>query len=200
MLDLVLITVCYYVAYRLRFEGHELDHVPAVLHRVAAGRARLQARLRCTARGSISDRGRRSACAIVRRRAARRADWDRCCPCSRPRHFYRFEGFSRVVLHASTRCCSTVAIIDHARVVPQHEPRRGVTRSKRSRRVLVYGAGAFGQLLVREMRANPHWHMNPVAFIDDDPMKAHRWIMRRAGARRAGRSSRRRCAATRSTK
>src|SRR4029077_14044627 len=51
------------------------------------------------------------------------------------------------------------------------------SRSKRSRRVLVYGAGAFGQMIVREMRANPQWYMNPVAFIDDDPMKAHRWIM-----------------------
>ena len=51
------------------------------------------------------------------------------------------------------------------------------SRSKRSRRVLVYGAGAFGQLIVREMRANPQWRMNPVAFIDDDPMKAHRWII-----------------------
>jgi FlaA1/EpsC-like NDP-sugar epimerase len=50
------------------------------------------------------------------------------------------------------------------------------TRSKRSRRVLVYGAGAFGQLLVREMRMNPHWSMNPIGFIDDDPFKAHRWI------------------------
>jgi FlaA1/EpsC-like NDP-sugar epimerase len=50
------------------------------------------------------------------------------------------------------------------------------TRNKRSRRVLVYGAGAFGQLLVREMRANADWRMNPVAFIDDDPTKAHRWI------------------------
>ncbi len=51
------------------------------------------------------------------------------------------------------------------------------TRNKKSRRVLVYGAGAFGQTLVREMRANTHWNMNPVAFLDDDPMKAHRWIM-----------------------
>ena len=51
------------------------------------------------------------------------------------------------------------------------------SRNKQSRRVLVYGAGAFGQLIVREMRANPHWQMNPVAFIDDDPMKAHRWIL-----------------------
>ena len=33
-----------------------------------------------------------------------------------------------------------------------------------------------GQLLVREMRANAHWHMNPVAFIDDDARKAHTWI------------------------
>ena len=51
------------------------------------------------------------------------------------------------------------------------------TRSKRSRRVLVYGAGAFGQTLVREMRANRKWNMNPIAFIDDDPMKARRWIV-----------------------
>jgi FlaA1/EpsC-like NDP-sugar epimerase len=51
------------------------------------------------------------------------------------------------------------------------------TRSKRSRRVLVYGAGGYGQLIVREMRANPAWNMNPVAFIDDDPAKARRWIV-----------------------
>jgi UDP-GlcNAc:undecaprenyl-phosphate GlcNAc-1-phosphate transferase len=51
------------------------------------------------------------------------------------------------------------------------------TRNKRSSRVLVYGAGAYGQLLVREMRANAQWNLNPVAFIDDDPMKAHKWIV-----------------------
>ena len=27
------------------------------------------------------------------------------------------------------------------------------------------------------MRANPAWKMNPVGFIDDDTMKAHRWIV-----------------------
>jgi FlaA1/EpsC-like NDP-sugar epimerase len=43
--------------------------------------------------------------------------------------------------------------------------------------VLVYGAGAFGQTLVREIRANPRWNMNPIAFADDDPMKASRWIV-----------------------
>jgi FlaA1/EpsC-like NDP-sugar epimerase len=51
------------------------------------------------------------------------------------------------------------------------------TRSKRSRRILVYGAGNFGRLLVREMRANTAWNMTPVAFIDDDVTKVHRWIV-----------------------
>jgi FlaA1/EpsC-like NDP-sugar epimerase len=27
------------------------------------------------------------------------------------------------------------------------------------------------------MRANPDWNMNPVAFLDDDPMKARKWIV-----------------------
>jgi FlaA1/EpsC-like NDP-sugar epimerase len=27
------------------------------------------------------------------------------------------------------------------------------------------------------MRANTAWRMNPVGFIDDDPMKARRWII-----------------------
>jgi FlaA1/EpsC-like NDP-sugar epimerase len=32
-------------------------------------------------------------------------------------------------------------------------------------------------MLVREMRANTAWNMNPVVFIDDDVAKAHRWIV-----------------------
>ena len=64
LLDLVLITVCYYAAYRLRFEGEELDNflpyftasLPVVLG--------LQAARRSTRRACISARGTRSACAI----------------------------------------------------------------------------------------------------------------------------------------
>jgi polysaccharide biosynthesis protein EpsC len=40
--------------------------------------------------------------------------------------------------------------------------------------VLIYGAGARGQLLAREMLANPAWFRRPVAFIDDDSSK-HGW-------------------------
>src|SRR5258706_67449 len=89
-------------------------------------------------------------------------------------YFYRFEGFSRVVFIIDALLL-TVAIVA-TRASFRSMSLVAASRSKRSRRVLVYGAGAFGQLIVREMRANPQWRLNPVAFIDDDPMKAHRWI------------------------
>lgn len=45
--------------------------------------------------------------------------------------------------------------------------------SKRSsgRRVLLYGAGDAGLLMLRELRQNPRLALNPVGFIDDDPAK-----------------------------
>ncbi len=39
------------------------------------------------------------------------------------------------------------------------------------RRVLVFGAGDAGDLIVREMRTNPALGLEPVAFLDDDPGK-----------------------------
>lgn len=40
-----------------------------------------------------------------------------------------------------------------------------------SRRVIVYGAGDSGLLLVRELRQNDLHGLTPVAFLDDDPLK-----------------------------
>ena len=40
-----------------------------------------------------------------------------------------------------------------------------------TRRILVAGAGAAGESLVRELRANPQLGLRPVAFIDDDRAK-----------------------------
>lgn len=38
-------------------------------------------------------------------------------------------------------------------------------------RVVILGAGEAGAMIVREMKANPHLGLEPVAFLDDDPRK-----------------------------
>jgi UDP-GlcNAc:undecaprenyl-phosphate GlcNAc-1-phosphate transferase len=173
MLDLVLIVACYYFAYRLRFEGEDLNHflpyftasLPVVLGCKLASLygSGLYARVWDTF--SLRDM-------VVVLRGVLMGSLLSILAAA---YFYRFEGFSRVVFIMDALLL-TVAIVA-TRASFRSMSLVAASRSKRSRRVLVYGAGAFGQLIVREMRANPHWHMNPVAFIDDDPMKAHRWIM-----------------------
>ena len=173
MLDLVLITVSYYAAYRLRFDGQSLDlflpyfttSLPVVLGCKLAslygsglyrrswetfGLRDLNAVARGIGMGSLL-----SILALA--------------------YVYRFEGFSRVVFVLDALLL-TVAIAG-TRASFQVMSLVVSTRSKRSSRVLVYGAGAFGQTLVREIRANTQWRLNPVAFVDDDPLKVHRWIM-----------------------
>ncbi len=173
MLDLVLIVACYYFAYRLRFEGETFDHflpyftasLPIVLGCKLASLYGSGLYQRSWETFSLRDiavvlRGVLIGSALSVLAAA---------------YFYRFEGSSRVVFILDALLL-TIAIVA-TRASFRSMSLVAASRSKRSRRVVVYGAGAFGQLIVREMRANPHWSMNPVAFIDDDPTKMHRWIM-----------------------
>jgi UDP-GlcNAc:undecaprenyl-phosphate GlcNAc-1-phosphate transferase len=173
MLDLVLISACYYFAYRLRFEGESLENflpyftasLPVVMGVKLAslyvsglyqrswetfGLRDLTAVLRGVGLGSIL-----SVLAAA--------------------YFYRLEGFSRLVFILDFMLLTAAVVATRASFRTMNLV--AATRSKIARRVVVYGAGAFGQLLVREMRANPDWNLNPVAFIDDDPMKARRWIV-----------------------
>ena len=55
------------------------------------------------------------------------------------------------------------------RVAQHYEARR--YRGGATRRVLVIGAGSSGSLLVRELRSNPRYGLEPVGFIDDDAGK-----------------------------
>lgn len=173
LLDLVLITVCYYAAYRLRFDGEELDvflpyftaSLPVVLGcKIAALYAS------GLYRRSWETFGLRDLTAVLRGVVAGALLWG--FPAA---YLYRFEGFSMAVFLLDGLLLTTAIVATRASFRSMNLV--AASKSKRSRRVLVYGAGGYGQLLVREMRANTAWRRNPVGFIDDDPTKARRWIV-----------------------
>ncbi len=43
-------------------------------------------------------------------------------------------------------------------------------------KVLIYGAGDGGELVLRELHNNVEWNYNPVGFVDDDPLKKDKVI------------------------
>jgi UDP-GlcNAc:undecaprenyl-phosphate GlcNAc-1-phosphate transferase len=82
---------------------------------------------------------------------------------------FRFEGFSRAVFVLDAiffflmLAGSRVAFRLFRQLLPA--PTSG------GRRVLIYGAGDAGELLLREMRNNLRLQYTPVGFVDDDPFK-----------------------------
>jgi UDP-GlcNAc:undecaprenyl-phosphate GlcNAc-1-phosphate transferase len=173
MLDLILITVCYYAAYRLRFEGEGLDQF--LPYFTASLPAVMGCKLAALYGSGLYQRswvtfGLRDLAAVLRG-----VGLGSLFSVLTAAYLYRFYGFSRAVFVLDALLLSVAIVTTRASFRAMNLV--AATRSKRSRRVLVYGAGAFGQTLVREMRANALWNMNPIAFVDDDPMKARRWIM-----------------------
>jgi UDP-GlcNAc:undecaprenyl-phosphate GlcNAc-1-phosphate transferase len=173
LLDLVLITVCYYAAYRLRFEGEGLDNF--LPYFTASLPVVLGCKLAALYASGLYQRswetfGLRDVTSVLRG-----VGFGSVLSVLSVAYFYRLVGFSRAVFVLDALLLGIAVVATRASFRAMNLV--AATRSKRSRRVLVYGAGAFGQTLVREMRANQKWNMNPIAFIDDDPMKARRWIM-----------------------
>ena len=88
---------------------------------------------------------------------------------------FRFEGFSRTVfvidgvLMLLFLAWSRMAF----RLLRQILPTRG---SHNGRRVLIYGAGDGGELLLRELRNNSELGLSPVGFLDDDASKSGKVI------------------------
>ena len=80
--------------------------------------------------------------------------------------------FSRAVLIADWVLCigATAAVRLSVRVIAESRNRRpGI--SGEEKRVLVVGAGDAGAIVTREMQRNAQLGMEPVAFVDDDPVK-----------------------------
>ncbi len=88
---------------------------------------------------------------------------------------FRFEGFSRTVfvidgiLMFMFLAGSRLAFRLFRQVIP-------VSKSSEGRRVLIYGAGDGGELLLRELLNNRSLKYSPVGFLDDDPGKSGKLI------------------------
>jgi UDP-GlcNAc:undecaprenyl-phosphate GlcNAc-1-phosphate transferase len=88
---------------------------------------------------------------------------------------YRFENFSRTVF-ALDALLLLVALAGSRmafRLIREVIP---LPHQSIGRRVLIYGAGDGGEMLLRELRKNPEWNYSPVAFVDDDPLKRDKLI------------------------
>jgi UDP-GlcNAc:undecaprenyl-phosphate/decaprenyl-phosphate GlcNAc-1-phosphate transferase len=83
---------------------------------------------------------------------------------------YRFEFFSRAVFFVDwlllllALSASRVAFRLFRQLLPSGN-------SSEKRKVLIYGAGDGGEMVLREIKNNPEWNYSPIGFVDDDPLK-----------------------------
>lgn len=88
---------------------------------------------------------------------------------------FRFEGFSRTVfiidgiLMFMFLAGSRLAFRLFRQVIP-------IAKIAEGRKVLIYGAGDGGELLLRELQNNRGLKYSPVGFVDDDPAKSGKLI------------------------
>jgi UDP-GlcNAc:undecaprenyl-phosphate GlcNAc-1-phosphate transferase len=88
---------------------------------------------------------------------------------------FRFEGFSRKVFVIDAVLMLLFLAVSRMafRLFRQILPAVG---NKNGRRVLIYGAGDGGELLLRELRNNRELNLSPIGFLDDDPAKSGKVI------------------------
>jgi UDP-GlcNAc:undecaprenyl-phosphate GlcNAc-1-phosphate transferase len=88
---------------------------------------------------------------------------------------YRFSGFSRTVFILDALLLffglagSRIAFRLFRQMLPPPMTTEGL-------KVLIYGAGDGGELVLRELHNNPEWNYNPIGFVDDDPLKKDKVI------------------------
>jgi UDP-GlcNAc:undecaprenyl-phosphate GlcNAc-1-phosphate transferase len=175
LLDLVLITACYFAAYRIRFQGDPdlpvfLDifskTLPMILGcQLAAlyvsglykrmwstfGLHDLSTVIRAVGSGVVAS-------VVVVIYVYKAGD-------QFSRSVFVIDGLLLTAGIVATRSSFRVFGGLAARISPHRQ------------RVAIYGAGVRGQMLVREMLANDAWARTPVVFIDDDPAKRSRRLM-----------------------
>jgi len=83
---------------------------------------------------------------------------------------YRFQNFSRAVfvLDGIILLLMLVGSRMAFRLIREFLPPGSAGEG---RRILIYGAGDGGEMVLRELRNNPAWKYQAIGFIDDDPHK-----------------------------
>ncbi|HXW05569.1 MAG TPA: hypothetical protein VD833_10090 [Vicinamibacterales bacterium] len=174
LFDTGLLAVAYYAAFRLRFQGPDFDvffppfarSLPLVLGLQVAGlyfagkykqrwRSMTAAELLTTLKG-----------------LALGMTWSVLFVL----FVFRFERFSRGVFIIDALVAFFLLVA--ARAVTSGIDAYLRKARVRGSRVLVYGAGRGGTLLVRELLQNPDTNLRPVGFLDDDD---HKWRLRFEG-------------------
>jgi UDP-GlcNAc:undecaprenyl-phosphate GlcNAc-1-phosphate transferase len=162
LLDLVLITVCYYAAYRLRFEGESLDiflpsftmSLPIVLVCKLAAHYASGLYQRSWLTFGMSD-----VPAVVRAVVV-----GTTTSVLAATYLYRFERFSRGVFIIDA--VLLLLVILGSRLSFRSMTHAAVLQNSSARRVLICGTRERGRLLAREMLANRAWCLKPVGFTD----------------------------------
>lgn len=83
---------------------------------------------------------------------------------------YRFQNFSRAVFVVDGIILLLMLVGSRMafRLIREFLPHAAAADGKR---VLIYGAGDGGEMVLRELRNNASWNYRPVGFVDDDPLK-----------------------------
>ena len=88
---------------------------------------------------------------------------------------FRFQNFSRTIflvnglLLFSAVAGSRIAFRLFRQLLPP-------VNSQEGRKILIYGAGDGGEMILRELKNNSEWNYQPVGFVDDDPLKKDKVI------------------------
>jgi UDP-GlcNAc:undecaprenyl-phosphate GlcNAc-1-phosphate transferase len=173
LLDLVLIPACYYTALRIRFEGEAFSTFATYF--AASLPIILGCKLTALYVSGLYYRSWETFSLVDLFSVVRGVLGGSLLSVMAVAYLYRFEGFSRAVFVIDAMLLLAAVALSRAsfRLIGD----TANVRRTQSRRVAVYGAGAGGHLLVREMRVNRMWNLQPVAFLDDDLLKRNLLIL-----------------------
>ena len=173
LLDLVLIGACYYAAFRIRFEGEALSTFAPYF--AASLPMILGCKLTALYLSGLYYRSWETFSLVDLFSVVRGVLGGSLLSVMAVAYLYRFEGFSRAVFVIDAMLLLAAVAVTRASLRLIGDSAN--VRRRESRRVAVFGAGAGGHLLVREMRVNRMWNLQPVAFLDDDPLKRNLLIL-----------------------